>query len=410
MEHKNWKKTFAILWTGQAVSIFTSAVIQMAIVWYITDKTKSAAALSIATLIGFLPQALLGPFVGVFIDRHDRKKIMICADLFIAAATGVLVYAGFKGEIPIVLIYVVLFLRSLGSTFHEPSLQAITPLIVPTAQLTKCAGYSQTFESVSILLSPAAAAAGLYVLFGIEKILLLDIGGAIFAMITIAFLSIPKLIKDDEKIPNVIREAKEGFKEVTRHRGLMPLLVVSTMYAIIYMPIGTLYPLITMSYFGGSMQQFSTVEIVFASGTLLGALTLGRWGEKIHKIKTIQKSIFVMGAGLICTGLLPPGGIWFFVALTFIMGTTIPYYHGVVMSVYQTKIRHEYLGRVFSLTMSINLLSMPIGLGLSGLFSQKIGMNHWFLISGIASILIAMSFQLFPSLLHSCEKGSEPDQ
>ena len=409
MEHKSWKRTFAILWSGQAVSIFTSAVIQMAIVWYITDKTKSAAALSIATLIGFLPQALLGPFVGVFIDRHDRKRIMICADLFIAAATGVLVYAGFKGEIPIVLIYVVLFMRSLGSTFHEPSLQAITPLIVPADQLTKCAGYSQTFESVSILLSPAAAA-GLYVLFGIEKILVLDIAGAAFAMITIAFLTIPKLIKEDEKIPNVLREAKEGFAEVTRHRGLMPLLIVTTMYAIIYMPVGTLYPLLTMSYFGGSMQQFSTVEIVFATGTLLGALTLGKWGEKIDKIKMIQSSIFVMGAGLICTGLLPPGGIWFFVVLAFIMGTTIPYYHGVVMAVYQTKIRHEYLGRVFSLTMSINLLSMPVGLGLSGLFSQRIGMNHWFLISGIASLFIAMSFQLFPSLINCCEKGSEPDQ
>jgi DHA3 family macrolide efflux protein-like MFS transporter len=72
--HK-WKQKFIVLWSGQAISIFTSSVIQMAIIWYLTDRTGSAAILSLATLAGFLPQAVLGPFIGVLIDRYNRYLV-----------------------------------------------------------------------------------------------------------------------------------------------------------------------------------------------------------------------------------------------------------------------------------------------------------------------------------------------
>ena len=72
-----WRKKFFVIWTGQGISTLTSSIVQMAIIWYITGKTKSAAVLSFATLAGFLPQAVLGMFIGVLIDQHDRKKITI---------------------------------------------------------------------------------------------------------------------------------------------------------------------------------------------------------------------------------------------------------------------------------------------------------------------------------------------
>lgn len=67
---ENWKGNFYTIWTGQAVSLITNAVLlQMAIIWYLTEKTGSAMVLSIATLVGFLPQAILGPVIGVLVDR-----------------------------------------------------------------------------------------------------------------------------------------------------------------------------------------------------------------------------------------------------------------------------------------------------------------------------------------------------
>ena len=64
---KGWKQNFFTIWAGQAFSQFSSSVLQFAIVWYLTDQTGSALVLSAAMMMGFLPQGVLGPFIGVFI-------------------------------------------------------------------------------------------------------------------------------------------------------------------------------------------------------------------------------------------------------------------------------------------------------------------------------------------------------
>lgn len=412
IQTNNWKRKFFLLWSGQAVSIFTSSVIHMAIVWYLTDTTGSAAILSLATMVGFLPQAILGPFIGVLIDRYNRKTIMILSDIFIAMVTMILIIAGFVGEPPIWLIMVILFLRSVGSTFHNPSIQAVTPLIVPKDNLTACAGYSQTFESVSLIFSPAISAI-LYGVLDINIILFVDIIGAIFAVITTSLVKIPSLEKTETpsientetiKKADILREAKEGFTALRSVPGMLSLMFISVLYAMIYFPIGTLYPLITMSYFGGSVGDSSLIEISSSIGVLLGSLALGRIGNKLNKIGAIKKSIAGMGIGLIATGLLPVSGLKAFFVLAFLMGITIPFYHGVLSSIYQTNISPVYLGRVFSLTSSVRMIAMPLGLILSGTFAEIIGVNIWYLISGILSVVIAIVCALLPSLRKQSKK------
>ena len=66
---RNWKQDFYTIWAGQAVSLITSGVLQMAIIWHLTNTTGSAMVLSMATLVGFLPQAVLGSAIGVLVDR-----------------------------------------------------------------------------------------------------------------------------------------------------------------------------------------------------------------------------------------------------------------------------------------------------------------------------------------------------
>lgn len=402
MENENievkWKKRFAILWTGQTISIFTSAVIQMALIWYLIDRTKSAAILSLATMVGFVPRAVLGPFIGVFVDRYDRKTIMIIADVFIAVMTGVLVAVGIYCELPIWLIMVVLFLRSIGEAFHVPSLQAITPMIVPKDKITNCAGYVQGMESISLLLSPAVAAV-LYGSFRISNILLFDVVGAGVAMITIVMSKIPSSSRDKkEEVPNLLREAREGMEVLRSKKGMFSLTLIGALYAMIYFPIGTLYPLLCMSYFGGSFKDSSVVEIIFSAGTLLGALLLGIFGGKISKIKAIISSIFVMGVGLLITGILQKEQFPVFVILAGIMGLTIPFYHGVLTAIYQLRFEEQHLGRVLSLSSSLGMIAMPLGLVLSGVFADKIGVNRWFLLSGIFTIMIAIFCRSLPSL------------
>lgn len=68
--------------------------------------------LPIASLAGFLPYAVLGPAIGVLVDRWDRKKIMICSDIMIAAAGAVLALIGLYAELPVWAVMLVLFIRS----------------------------------------------------------------------------------------------------------------------------------------------------------------------------------------------------------------------------------------------------------------------------------------------------------
>ena len=70
-KYNNWKRKFYAIWAGQAVSLITSAILQMAIIFYLTEKTGSAMVLSMASLVGFLPYAILGPAIGVLVDHND---------------------------------------------------------------------------------------------------------------------------------------------------------------------------------------------------------------------------------------------------------------------------------------------------------------------------------------------------
>ena len=389
-KYNNWKLKFYTIWAGQAVSLITSAILQMAIIFYLTEKTGSAMVLSMASLVGFLPYAVFGPAIGVLVDRHDRKKIMIGADLIIAAAGAVFAIVALYMELPVWIVMIVLFIRSIGTAFHTPALNAVTPLLVPEEQLTKCAGYSQSLQSISYIVSPAVAAL-LYSVWDLNAIIAIDVLGAVIASITVAIVRIPKLGDQVQSLePNFIREMKEGIVVMRQNKGLFALLLLGTLYTFVYMPINALYPLISMEYFNGTPMHISITEIAFASGMLAGGLILGRLGSYEKRVPLITGSFFMMGASLAIAGLLPPSGFSIFVVSCAIMGLSVPFYSGVQTALFQEKIKPEYLGRVFSFTGSIMSLAMPLGLILSGFFADRIGINHWFLISGILIIGIAI--------------------
>ncbi|MDL2318731.1 MFS transporter [Eubacteriales bacterium OttesenSCG-928-A19] len=400
---KQWKKQFITLWTGQAVSIFTSAVVQMSLIWYITDKTESAAMLTLATLVGFLPRAIIGAIGGVYIDRYSKKLVMLLADGWIAVVSLALVIVGETVDIPLWLIFVILFGRSVGAAFHEPSLQAATPLIVPRENLTQYAGYAQSFQSISDLLSPAAASV-LFAAFPIHRIILIDIIGAAFAMSMLAFIklpTLPKTIRTERQ--RFLPEFKAGLVALRDAKGMTLLMAACAVYSIIYSPIGTMFPLVSMSHFGAGVKGSAVVETAFAVGTLAGSFLLGMLGSKIKKVPAIAASIGLYGLGTLITGLLPRSGFVFFVIISVFMGISIPFYHGVRTAMLQMSFPAELLGRIMALSMSIMRFAMPVGLILAGAFAETIGVDTWFAISGILAMVLAFVIVRSPSLKGCCE-------
>src|SRR5574339_1035942 len=91
-EPRNWATRFFTIWAGQAISLFGSALVQFALIWWLTQESGSATVLAIATLVGMLPQIVIGPFAGALVDRQNRRLIMIAADATIALFSLLLAY------------------------------------------------------------------------------------------------------------------------------------------------------------------------------------------------------------------------------------------------------------------------------------------------------------------------------
>lgn len=399
-QQANWKRNFFTIWAGQAASIVTSAILQMAIVWYLTEKTGSAMVLSMATLVGFLPQAVGGPLIGVWVDRLSRKTVMILADMVVALAAASLALAAFIGELPVWVVMLVLFIRSVGTAFHSTALNATTPLLVPEEFLVKAAGYSQSVQSISYIVSPAAAAL-LYSVWDLNAVIAIDVVGALIASFMVAIVAIPKpAAAEDGSMArsSFMEEFKAGYHALKQHKGLVALLWIGGLFIFAFMPINALFPLMTMGYFGGTMKHASAAEMIFAVGMLGGGLLLGKWGGFKNRTLTIVASVSFMGLALILAGLLPPNGFYVFLVCCAMMGFSGPFYNGVQISLFQENIEPQYLGRVFGLFGSVMALAMPLGLVISGVFADQIGVNRWFLLSGGMITGVALLCLIVPAV------------
>ena len=126
-----WHRTFLIIFTGQAFSLLGSSAVNFALVWWLTAETGSASVLAYASIAALVPQAVVGLLAGPFIDRWDRRRTMMGADLFVAVTSVVLLAMVVSGDYSVLSVIAVLAARSLGAAFHTPASQAAVPMYVP---------------------------------------------------------------------------------------------------------------------------------------------------------------------------------------------------------------------------------------------------------------------------------------
>lgn len=155
----DWKRKVAVFLVGQTITTFGSFLVQYAIFWHLTLTTKSGLVLALAAIFGFLPQAIVSIFAGVWADRVNRKIMIIVSDSTIALATLVLAFFMLSGTDDLWLIFLVMAIRSVGAGVQMPAISALVPQIVPTDQLMRVNGINSSIQSSLTLLAPVAAAA-----------------------------------------------------------------------------------------------------------------------------------------------------------------------------------------------------------------------------------------------------------
>ena len=394
---KSWKQTFAIIWSGQLVSILSSSVVAYAIVFWMSLETRSPEVLAISAISGMLPQALLGLFVGVYVDRWDRKRTMILADSFIALCTLLLAALFWLGVAELWHVYLLLACRSVGSAFHVPAMQASVPLLAPASELTRIAGVNQIIVSFSDIAGPALGALLLNI-SSIGNILLLDVAGAVAACTTLLFIRIPNPARSDRR-PNLWREYREGFAAMhaTPGMGWLVTRVIAVWFFI--MPVGVLFPLMTLRHFGGGATEMSLVEIVWGGGALLGGAVMGMRHYRVSRILLINLMYLLVGVSFLLSGLLPPSGFICFTLLTAAAGISSSVFNASFVSVVQSRIDAGVLGRVMSLYYSFGLLPSALGLLATGFLADEVGITRTFVVAGTIICLLGLAAFCIPSVM-----------
>lgn len=393
----NWKKKFIIIWTGQLFSILSSSITQFALVLWISLETGSAEVLSFATIAALLPQALLGPFAGVFVDRWNRKWTMIGADSFVALCSGIIALLFYLGTIELWQIYILLALRSIGGAFHAPAMKSSIPLLAPESELMRIAAVNQAIQSICSIGGPALGAV-LLLTFDMSIVMLLDVAGAFMACTALLFVFIPNPKKENVSAKSVLKDMTEGFRVIMKNKGISRLMVIEILVTFFIMPIVALMPLMTLHNFSGTAYQVSLIEVLFGVGMLGGGILLGVWNPKIRKVVLIGYSYFIIGITIALCGVLNEDGYLLFAILTIIQGLVVPFFSGPFTTLMQTQFKPQYLGRVFALFDSVSLFPSIIGLFATSFIADSLGIANIFLYCGIATVLAAVWMMTIPSI------------
>jgi len=379
----SWLRTFLVIFTGQAFSLLGSSAVNFALVWWLTAETGSASVLAYASIAAILPQALAGPIAGPFIDRWDRRITMIVADLAIAATSVGLLVAFAKGTPSVALVMIVIAVRSAGAAFHTPASQAAVPMYVPSDQLMRVAGWN-FFMSSGVAMAGPVLGAFMMATTSVGAVMAVDIAGAAIAVVSLLLVRIPNPERDacEPGRGRFVAEFVEGWRELTRHRGLLDLTLVLAMVTLLYMPLNALFPLMTFSHFGGDAAAASYVEFAFGAGMLAGSTLIGTLSQRFSGVRLIGAGILLIGFLLAAAGMLPASAYWGFVVLSVLMGFSVPLFGAPITAMFQGLIDPAKLGRVMSLYMTIAMLMAPVGLMVAGPLAERVGVAPWFAISG----------------------------
>ena len=90
---KNWKTKYLLMIAGQSLSLIGSTAVQFSVIWWLSTTLDSPIILALASIAAYIPNILLGPFVGVWIDRLNRKYVIIAADVFTGVISVIFAFA-----------------------------------------------------------------------------------------------------------------------------------------------------------------------------------------------------------------------------------------------------------------------------------------------------------------------------
>ena len=389
MSDEAWRLRFWSIFLGQALSLVGSAITQFVLLWWITDKTGSAAALATAGMAMLLPQAVLGPLGGVFADRHDRQIIMILTDLVSALCVLLLIMMFEYANVELWQIYVLMATRSAMQAFQGPATMASVATLVPPDFVPRAAGFNQTVQGLSMV-GAAPLGALLLSFVPVKYALGVDVLTAAIGISPLLFVTIPPVISTSSRHVRIWAQFRDGIQRIWSDRSLRGLYMLVTITTMFFMPLFTMIPLLVKSRYHGGPPQLALLESLTGVGMIIGGILVAVIAPK-RKVPWVLGGMSLSCFLIAATAWLPPelflvcGALWLIGASAFMLA------NASLMAVLQTVIAQDFQGRAISVLTTMNAVAAPVGLAIANPLGEFLGVSWLFFVFGLSGGFVMIS-------------------
>lgn len=376
---KEWKKKTAVFLSSQSLSLFGSMLVQYAIIWHVTLTTQSGAILTIATIVGFLPQLVISLFAGVWADRYPRKLLIIGADALTAISTLVLAVFFLFGYQELWLIFVVAGIRSVGAGIQSPAVNALLPQIVPQERLLKVNSINGTIQPFIMLVAPVVSGA-LLSLSRLEAIFFIDVVTALLAISLLLALKVPPHHKAAvEQATGYLDDLRQGLSYIQQSRPIKTLFIFFAFIFFLIAPVAFLTPLLVARSFGEEVWRLTANEVVFFVGSILGGIAMTVWGGFKNHFRTLGLTCIVWA--VLFTGLGLSRDFYVYLFFMFLSGIPMPFMNAATVTLLQEIVEPDVQGRVFGVHQMIASAIMPVGMLVFGPISDLVSIETLLVLS-----------------------------
>ena len=388
-----WNRSFTLLWQGQLISSIGKNAFSLTALLWLKEATGSGTLSGLVSGLAMLPMVLLGPLAGVFVDRVNRGRMIAWTDVaggvLVSAAAALFFLVPGSKSLLLAAVFVVSLGTGLLDTFSQPSISASIPDLVPRDKLEAANGLNLTGLHAAMLVSQGASGI-LYRLLGAPLLVAVNAVAYLWAGFTELGIRTPdrrvKAAPGARPWQRFLSELSEGARYVWGHRGLRTMLVVFTALNFLIAPLLALMAFFVQDYLHLGPEWLGYLMASYGAGGLVGfavAGTLpvrGRGREALVAGATIGQSAIIPLMLVLRAAPFQVGGF----LLAGVMGGLVNVH---AMTLLQTAAPPQLRGRVQSISTTLSVGVMPVGMALAGVLFDLTGGSFWWVI-GLPGVLM----------------------
>jgi len=271
-------RDFGLIWLSQLVSQVGDGISNLALLWFVYSITGSPVKTTVIGLIHTIPPIVLGPFIGVFVDRLPKKFFLIGSNVFRAVLMGIIPCAVSTDTFTVNLLYVLVLLDAMAMAMFSPALTSSVPLIVPREQFTAANALIQSTTSLGIIFGPAVSGIGI-ALFGSQEVLCLNAVTYFVAALCLGLVRLGTVQPSAAEPTTIDGSAWQDFKEglafvVTKQRVLLLLIMTAGCYGFGASALSTLFPVFARKLLGLGPVEVGYLWSCLGIGLLIMSIVL----------------------------------------------------------------------------------------------------------------------------------------